>query len=103
VALLCSCALKMALSQSLVDVGFLCHATCFEFLLFRAIDLFVPQQITTLALLGLQRWLSGFQLVDELGGVGAVVGAAKEMFEGHGRVDSKKAVIRDDCHFSGRH
>ena len=62
----------------LVDVGFLSHASGFELRLGVAVHLFVPQQGAALALLGFEFRLLGLELLDELGGVGLVIGAAEE-------------------------
>ena len=65
----------------LVHVGLLRHAALLEFGLDVAVDRLVPQQATALALFGLELGALGFELVNELAGVRAVIGAAKK---GHG-------------------
>ena len=65
----------------LVDVGLLLHLAGAVVLPQGAVDLLVPEQCTAGLLLGIERRLLLLELLDELGGVGGVVGAGKD---GHG-------------------
>jgi nicotinate-nucleotide pyrophosphorylase (carboxylating) len=72
----------------LVDVGLLGHTGSLEPRLCFAVQLCFPQQGAALALAFFHLGLGGLELVDELGGVGAVVGAAENI---HGVV----LLVRD--------
>ena len=66
----------------LVDVGLLRDLGAAEAFPGHAVHDFVPQQGAALALLGFQRGFGDLELVDELGGFRAVIGAAEDVHGG---------------------
>ena len=80
----------------LVDVRLLLDAAFVVVIPGFAVDLLVPQQRAASQLLGSQFRLLLFQAVDELSGVGLVIGAAKE---GHGAVLWR--VMNTQCEAKG--